>query len=338
MPDVLSAATNITMAALRLIGADALVERIGPRAIQIPEPIPEVIEEPPPPLTRADDPRRQKLLGDIDPSQCFGLEIGPMTYPFVLKSEGNVLYVDYASTEEIRGREYGPSIDPSQIFDIDIVWGDVPLCEKIPQPADYIVASHVIEHVPDVVGWLHELRDCLRPGGTICLIIPDRRFTFDIRRNESTLGEMIEAMLLRYKRPSIRQMFDHCLQGVVVDKAEAWQRDVSRDELKPIVDNPIHLAYKQACEIAKNPRYIDSHCWVFTPQSFLERVGELIELKLFPFAITKFIPTEVGEFEFFVHLQKSEDPSEIQNSLELARQIPIPTPPAPEGDQKPMHI
>ncbi|MEX3900116.1 methyltransferase domain-containing protein [Paraburkholderia sp. BR10954] len=47
---------------------------------------------------------------------------------------------------------------------------------------DYVIASHVIEHVLDLVGWVHSLLAALKHAGRIVLAVPDRRYTFDYVR------------------------------------------------------------------------------------------------------------------------------------------------------------
>ena len=59
-------------------------------------------------------------------------------------------------------------------------------------------------YVPDLLGWLEDLQKCLKPGGTLGLAIPDRRFTFDRFRRESVIAEAVEAYLLHLERPSGR--------------------------------------------------------------------------------------------------------------------------------------
>ena len=263
--------------------------------------------------------RRGAILGDLDVSQLHGLEIGPLHNPLVRKSDGAVLYIDHADTDFIKRATSDPNIDNNQIVDIDIIWGDRPLKELIPQPADYAVASHVIEHVPDVIGWLLDLHGALKADGLIGLAIPDRRFTFDLRRPESTIGEMVEAHLLRARRPPARHLFDRLALDTVFPKARGWADDMfaqvsTRDDRLPD-------AYSLAERVATTTDYVDAHCWVFTPESFLDLVERLSHLGLFPFAIEYFHPTEYGDYEFYVRLRKSDDAAAIAASIKHARDL-----------------
>ena len=64
-------------------------------------------------------------------------------------------------------------------------------CDKLPFAAgsiDFIVALHMLEHVVDPVGVLLHWLDKLKPGGGIGLILPDWRYTWDARNDESAYG------------------------------------------------------------------------------------------------------------------------------------------------------
>lgn len=241
------------------------------------------------------------MLGDLDLAGSKGLEIGPRTAPMVAKSEGPVLYVDYTSTEALRAAQFDPSIDPAAIAEVDIVWGERPLAEAVGEPLDYVVASHVIEHVPDLIGWLAELRATLKPGGVLGLAVPDRRFTFDRLRRESGLPEMIEAWLLGRRQPSIAQVFDACSGAVPVDAGAAWRGELDLDPDAPLAQAPDAL--RLARSLLTDPRYLDAHVWVFTPSSFLATARALAALDLFPFLIDAFHATEPGSGEFQVRLR-----------------------------------
>jgi len=63
------------------------------------------------------------------------------------------------------------SIDVDDIVEVDAVWGDHTLAQALGgrAPVDYAVASHVIEHVPDMLAWLEELHAVIKPGGDLRL-------------------------------------------------------------------------------------------------------------------------------------------------------------------------
>jgi len=57
---------------------------------------------------------------------------------------------------------------------------------------DYVVASHVLEHVADPAAALAEWRRVTRPGGIIYLVVPDRRMTFDRTRPLTTVDHLLD--------------------------------------------------------------------------------------------------------------------------------------------------
>ncbi|OYX34029.1 MAG: hypothetical protein B7Y99_06255 [Caulobacterales bacterium 32-69-10] len=261
--------------------------------------------------------RRTRLLGTRDPAGLNGLEIGPSHAPLIAKTAGPVRYVDYALTDELRRNFISAQVSPDRIVEVDIAWGDNRLKDAVGGTVDYVVASHVIEHAPDLVGWLAEIREVLVPGGLLGLAIPDRRFTFDLLRPQSTLGEMVEAHLLGYRRPSIRQVFDSHAGTRPVDLSEAWSRDLTRT-LQPV-------AGKRAKAMGlvrdlQGGRYVDSHCWVFTPASFLDQLEAMLELGWLGYAVEHFHPTDEGDMEFHVRLVAEDDAAVIGRSLAAARE------------------
>lgn len=265
--------------------------------------------------------RRSRILAGVHVDRQRGLEIGPHDRPLVHKHEGPVQYVDYTDTETLRARAYA-GVDPAKIPEVDHVWAARPLIEAVGAPVDYIVASHVIEHVPDLVGWLLDLGGALVPQGILGLAVPDRRFTFDLLRPESTLGDVVEAYLLQRRTPSLRHVFDNCALGVTVDHARAWREPLEGSELPRLVgDHALQFAYDQCVEIASTPRYIDSHCWIFTPASFLSILEDLARLRLAPFAVRSFTPTRKDDIEFTAQLTPADpdDTDAVLASIKTAR-------------------
>ena len=99
-------------------------------------------------------------------------------------------------------------VDISKIVLVDAIWGSQTLLEAVGRRVDYVIASHVAEHVPDLVGWLREIREVLRPGGTLRLIVPDKRFTFDIDRRETDLADVLEAHAVKVRTPLPRAIIE----------------------------------------------------------------------------------------------------------------------------------
>ncbi len=162
---------------------------------------------PPPPS------RRDKLLDGLDLGRMAGVEIGALTSPIVSKQEAGerILYVDHLDTEGLRQKYSDDQLAGATLVDVDRVWGEQTLQDCIGPglKVDYVLNSHVIEHVPDIVTWLQEIHAILRPDGRLRMAIPDRRYTFDFLRRESTLADALGAYVQRARSPLPRAILDH---------------------------------------------------------------------------------------------------------------------------------
>ena len=259
--------------------------------------------------------RLEILRGSIDVASGQGLEIGPLTSPIVPRELGSVCYVDHATTEELREKyRADPAVNENNIVDVDFVWGSQALAEAVGDkaPFDYVVASHVLEHVPDLIGWLAEIRSILRPGGRVSLCMPDRRYSFDVRRRNTDISEVVEAYLLRLRRPAPRATFDHFYRHVDVDTGALWRGEAGHDNPPPKFDDAMSLTRLSV----EDEKYVDTHCWVFSDQVFVDLMGELMRLGFIDLRFVSFTPTRVGEFEFFATLER---PAEGESDDERLR-------------------
>jgi SAM-dependent methyltransferase len=257
-----------------------------------------------------------------------GVEIGPRESPLVTHAHGRILYADYADTATIRATLPHPSIDPARVVDIDIVTGGGKLSAAMTEQVDYIVASHVAEHVPDLLGWLADLHVVLKPGGTLGLAIPDRRFTFDRYRAESNIAEAVEAFVLGYERPSLRQIFDSAWQAVPMEVAEGWHGGPDEAASLRHRMGKLKPALNLVREVNASGRYNDAHCWVFTPASFLEFFDHAAQLGLLPYELEQFLPTEEGGYEFYAVFRRveSDHAAATAESIRRARAVLAPWP------------
>lgn len=236
-----------------------------------------------------------------------GLEIGPLTTPLVGRHEADVRYLDIHSADGLREHyRADPAVAPADVVDIDyvLITDDgvlsVSTAAAAGAPFDWVVASHVIEHVPDVIGWLSDLAAVMRDGARLSLVVPDRRYCFDARRPPTTVGEMLLAHASGDTRPSVRAIFDHFASVCGTSPAELWAGAVPGPETR------LHTV-GQALELvgrSERGEYVDSHVWLFTPTSFVDQLDQLSQAGLVDFTVVDVAATPVGELEFYPTLER----------------------------------
>lgn len=259
--------------------------------------------------------RRTRLLRGLKLKETVGVEIGPLCWPLVRRPDAaQIIYVDHTDTPHLRQKyRDDPHVDPDEIVNVDAVWGANTLHEAIGgQYVDYVVASHVVEHVPDLVTWLRELAAVLKPTGEVRLAVPDRRFTFDYFRRESRLPEVLTSYIERTRVPHPFCVLDHCLNAADISTAQAWRGRIEQASTKR------HHTWQGAMHLARdafeNGRYHDVHCWVFTPRSFAKLIADLCDMDLLDFACEDFADTMRNGMEFSVVLRRSCDRRYIAES------------------------
>ncbi len=245
--------------------------------------------------------RRAILLADLDLDRQLGIEFGALDRPLVPPSS-RVRYVDHLDTAGLQHKYAGHDhVDPDRIVSVDVVLDGRPLVELLAgERIDYVIASHVAEHVPDLVGWLTDLRTLLAPHGTIRLALPDLRFTFDLARRPTALAEVVAAWAVRADRPQPHQVLEAQLLLQQVDAGEAWRTpftpvEPDRDALRRATD--------LARAVAEHGTYQDGHCWTFTPWSFADLMRQLVVLELTDLGCERLEHTRPGQLEFFVILR-----------------------------------
>lgn len=117
--------------------------------------------------------------------QGTGVEIGGLWRKFKVSRSARVWYLDRLSADDL-AKHYaeveGSIVVPDIVADAE--------CFPL-QNLDFIVASHVLEHLPSPLKALESWHDALRPGGSLLLKVPDKRFTFDQRRQRTSLQHLV---------------------------------------------------------------------------------------------------------------------------------------------------
>mgnify|MGYP000875718127 FL=1 len=249
----------------------------------------------------------------IDPRVHKGLEIGALHNPRFDPQSPNVFFVDHTDTASLRRKYANDSHLQDKLdslVDVDYVWGadDRVLAEVVKEitPVDFVYASHVFEHLANPVGWLEQVAAVLPVGGVLSLVIPDKRFCFDVNRDLTGVADLIDGYLTSASKPSFRQIYDFYSRMITVDTRALWAG--AEDHVERVRDDadPDELAM-EFCRRSEAGEYIDTHCGVYTPASFLAIVEKLGGLGLMPFTIRAFQSTPVNTLEFRVVLEKLPD-------------------------------
>lgn len=252
--------------------------------------------------------RKARLLGNYRVAGKRGVEVGPLSRPVVRRDEAEVYYVDHCSTEELKAKYSGDHAHIEGIEDVDFVWRDQPLVDLIGDkaPLDFIIAAHVIEHVPDLRGWLGEMHDALKVGGRLLLIVPDKRFTFDFYRRLSSFEEVTQAWQEKRRRPGLRIVMDHFANVVTANTWALWD-DYRTAEGQQYHHGPefLEMAMRQHAE----GQYVDVHAWVFTPWHFMHLMSRMVREMGLKFDLKFFMTTQDHDLEFYVQLERVKIPS-----------------------------
>lgn len=234
-----------------------------------------------------------------------GLEVGPLHTPVVTREHADVRYVDVhdrAGLQDSYRTHEGFPLDA--IVEVDHVLMSDGRMRPLPQavagsaPFDWVVACHVVEHVPDVVGWLREVAEVLVDDGELVLAVPDRRFCFDVDRLSTTVGEMLLAHERGDQRPNVRAVYDHFSRCMHIDTPDVWRGGTPGPRMYGVDVVRARMAEADA------GTYVDCHVWVWTPAQFVEQLAELGALDLLDFAVEQVVDTAVDELEFYVRLTR----------------------------------
>lgn len=245
--------------------------------------------------------RSAKVLSTINP-RGKGLEIGPSHNPIMPKAAGfDVDILDHLDRDGLRRKYQGHNVDLDRIEEVDFVWSGENLVDLTGRPGqyDWIVASHVIEHTPDLVSFLQQCQALLAEAGRLALIVPDKRYCFDHFGPVTTTGAVLDAHHEGRIRPSPGQVFDHLANAANRNGAAAWS---AADDGPLGLIHPTAQAANGWSRASTTHEYLDVHCWRFVPESFSLIISDLRDLGLLDLGIVAQFDT-VG-CEFYVTLGK----------------------------------
>lgn len=198
-----------------------------------------------------------------------GLEIGALQDPMPLPTARKVRYVDIADTATLR-RMY-PRKAARRMVEVDIVDDGERLATVGDASQDFVVANHFLEHCEDTVGTLRNLLRVVRPGGVVCLSVPDKRHTFDAARAATTVEHHLR---------------DH--EDGPAGSRHAHYVDVAQNAMQLTGETAVAAA---VAELEQQSFRIHFHCWSQT--EFLQLLAALQARPGFPrFDVAEFVANE----------------------------------------------
>jgi predicted SAM-dependent methyltransferase len=239
--------------------------------------------------------RKKKILRHID-KNGFGIEIGPSHNPLASKNDGyKVHIIDHMSREQLiaKYRDHGVNLD--KIEEVDYVWQGESYSELTGKTKyyDWIIASHLIEHTPDLIGFLNECDTILKNDGAISLIVPDKRYCFDHYRPITGISKIIDSHFQKSTNHTTGTVAEYFLNVVSKSGGIAWNSCTTGEY------NFVHSlenALQGMESVVNENAYLDVHAWCFVPHSFRLIIHDLFCLGLISLKEVDFHPTDGCEF------------------------------------------
>lgn len=199
----------------------------------------------------------------------YGLEVGPSYNPLLPKSEGfNVKSLDHANQADLITKYKAIDHNIAAIEPVDYVSDGRPMTEVIGQSGifDFVIASHVIEHTTDMIGFIQDCESLLKPEGVLILAIPDKRFCFDYFKPITSLGQIVQAHIEKRTRHTPATFFDHHFYHSARSGVTVWNKN-DNSQIAMVHSDP-SLAEAVMQNVINQPQYTDAHNWIYTPASF----------------------------------------------------------------------
>jgi 2-polyprenyl-3-methyl-5-hydroxy-6-metoxy-1,4-benzoquinol methylase len=250
--------------------------------------------------------RLEYLKNTLDLSQLEILEIGAFDNPTFNKKDFNVFYCDYFSKEElIKNHGSNKPKRTQNAVDVDYIIKDSSFDQHINKKFDLIVANHVVEHVPNLIEWLRNIALILKKDGFLFLTIPHKEYIFDKLRPVTNLRELLCNYYENIQAPTINHIADQIYYYRPIKAENIWSNNYQHLLHKKRFDNVRAALDKAKMQLDMNA-YVDTHCNVFTYESFLDIINEIEQAKYTTLSLHSSQDIIKPSNEFYVLLKNSE--------------------------------
>ena len=117
-----------------------------------------------------------------------GIEVGALQFPLKLPRSAKVRYVDRLTIPDLR--KHYPELESYKLAKVDILDDGETLGTIGDATLDFVVANHFLEHCENPIKAVTNFLRVLREGGILFLAIPDKRYTFDRKREVTSFHHL----------------------------------------------------------------------------------------------------------------------------------------------------
>ena len=234
------------------------------------------------------------------------LEISPLAAPLLPPNYEGYRSIDVAGREGLLKKYEGHGLDENVIRQPNYIWTGQHYRDIVGEDElfDLVVASHVLEHVPNLISFLNDVEDILTDLGELRVIFPDYRFCFDWSRQPTRIADIIAAHLENRTQPTVADVYDYYAMvhtgGVKNDPKYHWNTAGARNV---VPDKHWHSVAINKADVSLN-EYVDVHVWRFDPDSFVEHMTFLHNVGLISLELINVVRTQPNDFEIFATFRK----------------------------------
>ena len=245
-------------------------------------------------------------LQSITSRQGLMLEIAPLAAPFLPPDYVGYRSIDVTDRKGLLRKYEGHALDESAIREPNYIWNGERYKDLVGgERFDLVVASHVLEHVPDLIAFLNDIGDILTDSGELRVIFPDYRFCFDWSRQPTRMADILAAHIENRTRPTVADVYDYYALvhtgGVKNDPEYQWH---TAETKKIVADSYWHGVALKMADSAVN-EYVDVHVWRFDADSFVEYMNFLSSEGLISLGLVNVVRAEPNNFHISATFRKS---------------------------------
>lgn len=244
--------------------------------------------------------RRGFVREHVDVDSASVLEIGAMDSPTFGSPDLDVEYLDWFSEHELAAMHAeNEHRRTDRLVHVSHVVKRKRFSQEVPRRFDLVIANHVLEHIADPIAWLAECEQVTEPDGALFLSLPDRRYTFDYIRQESTFVDFLRAHRLDLEKPDFLQILAAIYFYRPVRAKELWEGTAAEKLKRQRFSSSEAIAHATA----RAREYADVHCHVFTRDSFIKLIDDLSDAELVRWQVDAIDDVQPGQNEFHVLLR-----------------------------------